>query len=197
MSAALKHPPSRMSVAEFLAWDSGDYSGRRWQLVDGEPVAMAPARQDHGAMQSELARLIGNHLVERGSPCRVVTEAGIIPRVRANENWRIPDLAVTCEPPKDIVEVASPVLLVEILSPNNYAETRANIWTYTTLPSVREILVVNSVRIEAELLRRHDDGTWPEQPDMVQADAALTLSSVDLTLALRDIYRTTSLASSA
>lgn len=193
MSAALKHPPARMSVDEFLAWDSGDYSGRRWQLVDGEPVAMAPARQNHGAMQAELASLIRNHLVERSSPCRVVIEPGIIPRVRANENWRIPDLGVTCEPPADIVEVEAPVLLVEILSPNNYAETRANVWAYTTLPSVREILVVNSVRIEAELLRREADGTWPGQPEMVRDDATLPLHSIDLALPLRALYRTTSL----
>lgn len=194
MSAVLKHPPARMSVDEFLAWDSGDYSGRRWQLVDGEPVAMAPSSDNHGSMQAELAALIRNHLVERGSACRVVTEPGIIPRVRAGENWRIPDLGVTCSPSNGTVEVPAPVLLVEILSPNNYAETRANIWTYTTLPSVREILVVNSVRIEAELLRRGEDGTWPEQPEMIRGDATLPLRSVDLTLPLPALYRTTSLA---
>ncbi len=194
MSAALTHPPTRMTLDEFLAWDSGDYTGRRWQLVDGEPVAIAPARQNHGAIQSELNRLMGNHLAETGSACRVITEGGVIPRVRANENWRIPDLGVTCDPPKDIVEVEAPVLLVEILSPNNYAETRANIWTYTTLPSVQEILVVNSVRIEAELLRRRDDGTWPEQPDAIPADGTVDLASIGLTVPLATLYRTTSLA---
>ena len=194
MSAALKRPPSRMTVDEFLAWDSGDYTGRRWQLVDGEPVAMAPARQNHGAIQSELARLLGNHLLERASPCRVITEPGIIPRVRASENWRIPDVGVTCAPPEDEIEVRGAVLLIEILSPNNYAETRANIWTYTTLPSVQEILVVNSVRIEAELLRRRDDGTWPEQPDMIPADGTLGLASIHFDVPLAALYRTTSLA---
>jgi len=194
MSAALKRPPSRMTVDEFLAWDSGDHTGRRWQLVDGEPVAMAPARQNHGAIQSELARLLGNHLLERASPCRVITEPGIIPRVRASENWRIPDIGVTCAPPEDEIEVRGAVLLVEILSPNNYAETRANVWTYTTLPSVKEILVVNSVRIEAELLRRRDDGTWPEQPDMIPADGTLGLASIYFDVPLAALYRTTSLA---
>jgi hypothetical protein len=52
--------------------------------------------------------------------------------------------------------------LTEFLSPGNGAQTRANIWAYTTIPSVREILAVNSTRIEAELLRRNADGTWPE-----------------------------------
>ena len=194
MSAALKHPPSRMTVDEFLAWDSGDRTGRRWQLVDGEPVAMAPASENHGAIQAELASLLRNHLVERRSPCRVITEPGIIPNVGANENWRIPDLGVTCAPPKGGVEMQAPILLVEILSPNNYAETRASIWTYATLPSVQEILVVNSVRIAAELLRRHDDGAWPEQPEMIPAEGNVVLASVGFTVPLAALYRTTSLA---
>ena len=194
MSAALKPPPSRMTVDEFLAWDSGDHSGRRWQLVDGEPVAMAPARQNHGAIQSEMAYLLISHLRERGSMCRVITEPGVIPRVGASDNWRIPDLGVTCEPPKDTVAVEEPVLLIEILSPNNYAETRANVWAYTTLPSVQEILILNSVRIEAELLRRREDKTWPEQPDVVGAGAMLALASIGFASPLTAFYRTTSLA---
>jgi Uma2 family endonuclease len=194
MSAALKRPPSRMTVDEFLAWDSGDYSGRRWQLVDGEPVAMAPASDNHAMIQAELARLLGNHLVESRRPCRVGTEPGVVPHVRANENWRIPDLGVTCAPPKGGVEMQAPVLLVEILSPNNYAETRANVWTYTTLPSMQDILVVNSVRIEAELLRRRDDGTWPEKPEAIPADGTVEFASIGFTVPLAALYRTTSLA---
>ena len=182
-----------MTVDEFLVWDSGDRSGRRWQLVDGVPVAIAPASENHGAIQGELARLIGNHLIEHRPRCRVITEPSVIPRLHAGENWRIPDLGVTCVPPTGGVAMAEPVLLVEILSPNNYAETRANIWTYTTLPSVAEILVVNVARIEAELLRRGNDGAWPEQPVILRNDDALMLDSIGLNLPLRAVYRTTSL----
>ena len=194
MSAALKRPPSRMTVDEFLAWDSGDRTGQRWQLVDGEPVAMAPASDNHGSIQAELARLLGNHLVERGSPCRVVTEPGVVPRVRSNENWRVPDLGVSCTPSSGGVDVPAPVLLVEILSPNNHAETRNNVWAYTTIPSVQEILVVHSTRIEAELLRRRDDGSWPEQPETIEAEQILELASVSFSISLDALYRTTSLA---
>lgn len=193
MSAALKHPPARMTVAEFLEWDSGDRSGVRWELVDGEPVAMAPASENHGAIQTEVARLIANHLVDCDSACRVIAEPGIIPRVREAENWRIPDVGVTCAPARGSHEMLEPVLVIEILSPNNYRETRANVWTYTTLPSVREILVLHSTRVEAELLRRQPDGSWPARPLILRDDEALTLDSVGLTLPVRAAYRTTSL----
>lgn len=194
MVALRKYPPARMSLDEFLGWDPGDSSGRRWQLIDGEPLAMAPGSETHGAIQGEIIRLLGNHLIEQRSQCRVIAEPGIVPRVRANRNYRVPDVGVTCAAPALGQMVPEPVLLVEILSPSNEAETWANIWAYTTIPSVRELLVVRSTRIEAELLCRRPDGTWPEQPEMLGADAILTLHSIEFSASLAALYRTTALA---
>jgi Uma2 family endonuclease len=182
-----------MTVAEFLSWDSGDPSGRRWQLIDGEPLAMAPGSETHGAIQGELIGLLRDHLLEQRSPCRVIAEPGVVPRVRADRNYRVPDLGVTCAKPSLDLMVSEPVLLVEVLSPSNEADTRANIWAYTTIPSVRELLVVNSTRIEAELLRRDSHGVWPEQPELIGPGGTLILASVDLTLPLTALYRTTAL----
>jgi Uma2 family endonuclease len=88
---------------------------------------------------------------------------------------------------------AEPILLIEILSPGNEIETWANIWTYTTISTVMEILIVSSIRVEAELLRRHDDGTWPEAPEKIGAESEVSLESIGFTAALRDFYRTTAL----
>jgi Uma2 family endonuclease len=195
MAAFRKHAPARMTVSEFFSWDAGDSSGLPWQLVDGEPVAMAPGSETHAALQGEIGRQIANHLIEQGSPCRLLSQPGIVPRVRANSNFRIPDLGVTCAPPSQGLMVAEPVLLIEILSPSNEAQTRANIWAYTTIPSVREILAVHSTRIEAELLRRSSDGSWPEEPDIVTGLGTLNLLSIGFATALAAFYRTTALAS--
>src|SRR5690348_8681050 len=152
-----------MSVAEFMAWHPED--NRQWQLVDGEPQAMAPAGTTHGAIQSETAYLLTSHFADRGSPCRVITAPRIVPRVQASHNVRIPDLAVTCSPSRaDASSLEDPVLVIEILSPSNQAETWSNVWTYTSIPSVQEILVIRTAEIRADLLRRHPDGTWPERP---------------------------------
>jgi Uma2 family endonuclease len=116
-----------MTTAEFLAWDAP--GPQIWQLVDGEPQAMAPASRTHGAIQNELGRLIGNHLADRGSACTVVTTPGIVPHVRSDMNFRIPDLAVTCSGCNaEETALSDPVLLIEILSPSDVAETRTNIW---------------------------------------------------------------------
>jgi Uma2 family endonuclease len=156
--------PARMSVPEFLGWESGgDVS---WQLVDGQPQAMAPPNRTHGALQSELGGLIRNHLLDRRSQCSVIMTPGIVPRVRSGFNFRIPDMAVTCsEYRTEESAVSDPVLVVEILSPSNQAKTWGNVWTYTTIPSVREILVLHTVSIRAELLRRQPDGAWPATPE--------------------------------
>jgi len=184
----------RMTLDEFLAWNSGDPTGSTWQLIDGEPMAMAPGSLAHGAIQGEIARLLGNHLLERRSPCYVVAEPGIVPRVRANQNYRVPDLGVTCVPPSQDLMMAEPVLLIEILSPSNEPETRANIWAYATIPSVREILIIRSTRIEAELLVRNPDGTWPSEPEIIGAGGTVTLASIDYAAPIAACYRTTALA---
>jgi Uma2 family endonuclease len=194
MTAVREHPPARMTIAEFLAWNPKDLSVRSWQLIDGEPVAMAPATDAHGAILVEIGSLIGNHLLSRGSPGRVIAKPGIVPRVRSDRNYRVPDLGITCAAPSSSLMVPEPILVIEILSPTNEVETWANIWAYTTIPTVMEILIVSSTKIEAELLRRRRDGSWPETPDQVGADADLKFESVDFTVVLRDIYRTTALA---
>jgi Uma2 family endonuclease len=184
--------PMSMTVEEFLEWDSrDDYT---WRLVDGEPQAMAPTKRTHGALQSELARQIGNHLERQGGPCSVARAPGIIPKVLAKHNFRIPDLAVSCTPyESEESALSNPVLIVEILSPSNQAATRSNVWTYTTIPSVQEILVLESIAIGAELLRRLPDGSWPAEP-LIVSEGELAIDRIGFRVDLAQLYRTTRLA---
>ncbi|MEO8714267.1 MAG: Uma2 family endonuclease [Acetobacteraceae bacterium] len=193
MSAASKSPasPARMTVDEFLNWESGD--GSRWQLVDGEPRCMAPANRTHGSIQTRLSQLLSNHLEDQGGSCAVVTAPGVVPHMFSKYNMRVPDLAVTCSPYE--IEESSlndPVLIIEILSPSNPADTWANVWTYTTIPSLREVLVVRTDVIACELLRRRSDNTWPSAPEAITS-GDIVLESADFRVPLIDIYRTTRL----
>lgn len=189
---ALPRLPEFMSVDEFMVWEPGD--GRQWQLVDGVPQAMSPTNRTHGALQGRLAFLLEAHFDRRGSPCSVVITPGVVPRVQAGYNVRIPDLAVTCSPYADEQPLlADPVLLVEVLSPSNQPETWSNVWTYTTIPSVQEILVLRSAAVGAELLRRNPDGTWPERPQTI-TEGDLVLDSVGFREPLAALYQKTRLA---
>jgi Uma2 family endonuclease len=183
-----------MTVADFVAWP-GDGSGRKFQLVDGELRAMSPGSATHGTIQMTLGRLIGNCLVEAGNRCRVVSEPAITTRVRANVNLRVPDLGVTCvaDAPGQHA-MPDPIVLIEILSPGNASDTWENVWSYTTIPSVREIVVVHSTRVLAELLRRDTEGNWPAEPEEVGSDGTLRLDSIGFACPLRAAYAQTHLA---
>lgn len=192
MSALPKPLLSRMTVAEFIDWP-GDGSGLKHQLVDGEPQAMAPASTTHGRIQASFARLLGNHLI--GTSCDVVIEPGVIPRVRAEANMRVPDIAVTCAPDDPASHaLIEPVILVEILSPSNEAQTRANVWAYTTIPTVREIVLVRSTHIAAELIRREPNGGWPANSLPIGEQDRLALESIGSDCPLVAFYEGTRFA---
>ena len=179
---------ARMSVDEFLNWDSGD--ALRYELVDGEPRAMALANR---TLQGRLATLINNHLDREIRPCSLVVEPGVVPLL-SDYNVRVPDLAVTCAPYQtEEAVLTDPVLLIEILSPSNQAKTWTNIWAYTSIPSVQEILVLRADRIGAELLRRSRQGEWPARPTAVSGE--LMLESIGFRTNLTELYRGTRLPS--
>jgi Uma2 family endonuclease len=194
MVAAAKLP-QRMTIEEFLAWSSE--TAGRWQLVDGQPRSMAPPGHTHAMLQSELIRVIGNHLVESRSPCRVAATPGIVPHVRARDNVRIPDAAVTCSSDRSQEAVmAEPLLIVEVLSPSNEGETWANVWAYTTIPTVQEIVVLHTDEIAAEIVRRRTDGSWPKAPHVVRS-GDISLDSIGFRTPLAALYRTTKFERSA
>jgi Uma2 family endonuclease len=71
------------SLDEFLALDDG--TDTRYELFDGQIVAMAPASDVHGALVARLARRIRNALC----PGReVIAEAGIVPPERADAYYQ-------------------------------------------------------------------------------------------------------------
>jgi len=182
--------PKRMTVAEFLNWHPND--GQKWQLFDGELRAMAPANAVHAYLQNELGRLIGNHLRASNLPCDVFTNAGVIPLTMSAHNMRIPDILVSCSP-FDLKQAApdNPVVIIEILSPSNRADTWANVWAYTSIPSVQEIFVLRTDEIGGELLRRSADGAWADQTSPVEH--VLELTSLAFQLTLSELYARTPL----
>jgi len=194
MPNTLRKPPPRMTVAEFLDWP-GDGTGRKCQLIDGEVRVMSPGSPTHGRLQSTLARLIGNALTASGSTWDVITDPGVAVQEGNKTNVRVPDLGVTGTPDTAGDRLMpDPVLLIEILSPSNANETRENVWSYRTIASVQEIIVVHSTRILAEVLRRGPDGQWPEEPEEIGMGGTLSLDSIGFACPLTDVYARTHLA---
>jgi Uma2 family endonuclease len=171
-----------MTLAEFLKWDDG--TDRRYELLDGNPVMMAPTLEAHGELAAALAREIGARVQP---PCRVISEAGIGMSDRA-DTYYVADLAVTRAPREPGRRmVVEPVLVVEVLSPSTGQVDRwRKVADYRTLPSVREILLVFSDERRVEVQRRTTDG-WRVE-DLI-GKAAIELSCCNGPIPLRAVYR--------
>jgi Uma2 family endonuclease len=157
-----------MTLAEFLEWDDG--TDRRYELLDGIPMMMAPSLEAHG----ELALALGAEIRSRlQAPCRVISEAGIVIPDRA-DTYYVADLAVTCAPREPGRRmVVDPVLVIEVLSPSTGQIDRwRKVADCRTLPSVQEIVVVFSDERRIEVQRRTPDG-WRVEDLIGQAEIRL------------------------
>lgn len=194
MNVHQTHAPTLLTVTDFVEWP-GDGTDTRYELVDGVLRPMSPGSDAHNTIVMQLGRLIGNHLAQALPSYRIVAGPGVQPHTRADWNYRIPDLGVTATPNQlGYLMTPDPVVLIEVLSPGNAGDTYENVRAYATLPSVREILVVYSTRVGAEILRRDASGEWPLNPTEVGSDETLELTSIGYSLPLNDIYAGTHLA---
>lgn len=192
--AATKAALPKMTVDEFLDWDSTGHVGKL-ELVEGQVRAMSPASGTHALVQGNIAGLLWAAFRTRKSPCRVGTEAPISPRIHANDNVRAPDLAVTCAPVSADKLFPAPVLIVEVLSPSNQRETWESIRALASVPSLKEILVVDSEKRWAEIFRREADGGWPQHgQSRLEGDGTIDLESIGVSFTFDDVYEGTHLA---
>jgi Uma2 family endonuclease len=174
----------RMTLAEFLRWEDG--TDTRYELLGGCPVAMAPPAIAHGILALRLGARIDAALRSR-SPCFGQSEAGIA-RPDRNDTCYIADLAVTCTPPERGQQLLQdPLLIVEILSPGTALYDRqTKVSDYRRIPSVQEILLIDSASIFAEVLRREGD-RWITEV-VRGSQATLSLASIGLTAAMSELY---------
>ena len=129
-------PALRMTVADFVRWDDG--TDTRYELAHGAPVAMAPPSGRHAEIMRNIARSLARQLK---GPCRELQGAGVA-RAEEDDQFRIPDLIVTCEPTPPVY-FREPRLVVEVLSPSTEKEDRTDkLDLYRSLPSVEAVLLV-------------------------------------------------------
>jgi Uma2 family endonuclease len=174
----------RMSIAEFLRWEDG--TDTRYELHEGMVVAMAPPATAHGFLTAQLCIRIGATLQSR-RPCMVQVEAGIALPDR-DDTCYVADLAVTCTPQSRGDQlIRDPLVIVEVLSPSTgLYDRQTKVADYRRIPSVEEILLIDSASIFAEVLRRDGDRWITEIVRGPQA--TLSLASIGLTVAMSDLY---------
>jgi Uma2 family endonuclease len=108
----------RMTAREFLAWAEAQPYGKRYRLIDGEPVAMAPERSRQGKEKFRAAKALEAAVERAGLPCHVLPD-GITVLVDEYAPYE-PDAGLYCgaEIDDEATILKNPLIIVEVLSPS-------------------------------------------------------------------------------
>jgi len=173
-----------MTVDQFLDWEDG--TDTRHELVGGVVAAMAPPAPAHGRLAARLVEAIGGGLRPR-RPCAAYSEVGIV-RPDRNDTCYVADIAVSCEPlrPQDRL-IRDPILIIEVMSPSTVRfDRQTKAADYRRIPSVQEIMLIDSTAMFAEVLRREGE-QWISE--IIQGPGAnLSLRSIPLSLPISELY---------
>ena len=172
-----------LTYSEYLAYEQASY--KKHEFINGQAYAMAGASEDHNVISSNLVALIRPHL--RGKPCRVFFSDMKLTIASANNATYYPDVMVVCDrTDSDPYVKQKPCLLIEVLSPSTaMLDRREKLFNYQKLASLQEYVLVSQSEIKVELYRRDPEG-WLVQS--LSVGDSLQLQSIDLAIALSDIY---------
>lgn len=183
--------------AEYLALERE--SEERHEYLDGHICAMAGESLEHGDICMNLSRIVSTGLL--GSACRALSKdtkvrSGPIPKSRYSTKglYSFPDLVVVCGEPLFLDEhrdvLLNPKVIIEVLSPSTEAFDRGEkFWRYRTyLDSLTDYVVVAQSMALVEHFARREDGKWVIAATATELSDTVTLSSIDCTLRLSDVY---------
>jgi len=183
---AMEQPrQTEFTADEFIAWAMEQPSGR-YELDNGQVVAMAPERVRHNQVKLNAAVSLRNAIAASGLPCRVFTD-GMAVGVDQRTVYE-PDAMLRCGPPLpgDAVKVLDPLVIVEVLSPSTKAiDSGRKLVGYFSLPSVRHYLIVD---IEARAVIHHGRDEDGEIGVRILRDGSLALDPPGLAIQIRDLF---------
>ncbi|MDR1249618.1 MAG: Uma2 family endonuclease [Treponema sp.] len=132
------------TYADYKAWELKE--GERFELIDGAAYAMSAPNDTHQAISGEIFRQVANYL--HGKPCKVRSAPYDVRLFYAEDESDDtvvqPDISIICDENKRGPEGCrgAPDLVVEILSPSNFAEEMVRKFNLYMKAGVREYWIV-------------------------------------------------------
>lgn len=172
----------RMSIEAFLAWEQDQE--RRYELVDGLPMAMTGGTEAHDnlrlAIASEFRRQLDRRVCRPHIDLKVACETG---------NVRYPDVQINCQPGEvKRTTVGRPVVVVEVLSPSTRAaDFLVKLKDYESVASIETYLIFWQDEPKAAVFER-SGAAFQRTRDLDGPDAVLELPALGLTLRFADLY---------
>ncbi|MGA2126724.1 MAG: Uma2 family endonuclease [Xanthobacteraceae bacterium] len=174
----------RMTVREFLAWAEGQDA--RYELVDGQTVAMAPERSEHVRAKRRAANALEAAIRHAGVPCEAFVE-GLAVVVDAETSY-LPDALVNCgeRVAAESVCAPNPVVVVEVLSPSTRnLDKTAKLADYFRVPGLCHYLIVDLGRRRVVHYSRQADEVITVA---ILQDGEITLDPPGLSLAASSLF---------
>lgn len=168
-----------ISEQEYL--DGELISDIKHEYIDGEVYAMTGASANHNRIATELARQLGNHLVN--SPCEVFNADM---KLKAGQNFFYPDVIVDCNRANgDDYYTDSPLIVVEVLSKTTRkTDHTLKRLAYQNLPSLQEYVLIEQDFVDIEVCRRSNH--WQSEHFFLGDE--VYLAAVDLRIPVETLY---------
>lgn len=170
-----------------LAWDElealEDREGLRYELWDGQPMAMTGGTRTHNPIALGLRDVLKPQLPRQ---CDVfVADMALRSPPEAFSNQAYPEVMVACNAERGAYQ-AKPVLVAEVISESSVGrDQRQKFKAYTALDSVEVYLILSQTAIEVEVYCRSHG--WKEELYR-DGEAVIALSQPAVQLPLRRIY---------
>lgn len=180
-------PTTYVTREEYLAMERASLDIRH-EWIDGEVRDMPGASHYHGMVVSNLLFALMTALKGRDFAVLANDLKTRVPDLA----YYYPDVVVVPHPPEfeddrsDIV--LNPLVVVEVLSPSTQSVDRGEkLDNYRRIDSLTDYLIVTRDRPSVDHWTRRADGEWRLTiADDLATD--LSLTSIDCTLSLRDVY---------
>ncbi len=173
-----------MSAEEYLVWEPTQE--QRYEYWDGEVVAMSGGTRNHNRVSFNFSKLLDDALADRSCEVYIVD---VKVQVEPGQKYFYPDVVVTCdERDTDPQLIQFPYLIIEVLSPSTEAVDRGKKFAkYRQFPTLQEYVLVQVEQLGVEVFRRNEQGKWVLYE--YNLDEILRLESVDVEIAIADLYR--------
>ncbi|PZU97755.1 MAG: hypothetical protein DCE90_06660 [Pseudanabaena sp.] len=177
-----------LTYAEYL---NHEYvSSIKHDFVNNQVFAIAGTDANHNLIVCNLVAVI--HQCLRGRNLRLFALDMKLTIAAANNATYYPDVMVVGDRGDSNYVVKNPFLVVEVMSPfTAILDRREKRFNYQRLESLQEYVLLSQSEIKVEVYRRDDDGGWLVQS--LGVGDSLHLQSIDLAIALSDIYEDVSL----
>jgi len=171
----------RMTLADLEALE--ERTGQRYELWQGQPVAMTGGTAAHNLVALGLYRAIYPQLKPH---CRAFVADVKLRLAEADDSdTTYPDLMVVCNPQTGNQQTR-PTLIAEVLSDSSVRRDRVDkLRVYTALDSLQAYLILSQQDVEVDVYLRATQ--WQRERHQGLA-ATIELATPKMRLALGDIY---------